>query len=69
MGTDFAVVEECNRYSECADYTATYGARVFIEYREQDFSAGCKSFPELSIALRDRDVSTPDASGYVYDGC
>ncbi len=28
MGTDFAVAEECNRYSECGDYTAVYGDQV-----------------------------------------
>ena len=70
MGTDFAVAEECNRYSECGDYKAVYGDLVFIiEYRDQDFSAGCKNFPELSIVRRDVKVSTPGAASYVYHGC
>lgn len=70
MGTDFAVAEECNRYSECADYKVAYGDLVFvIEYRDQDFEAGCQDFPELSIVRRDLDVSTPAAPAYVYDGC
>lgn len=70
MGTDFAVAEECNRYSECDAYQAVYGNRVFvIEYRSQDFQAGCTNHPELSIVLRDLDVSTPASSTYVYDGC
>jgi hypothetical protein len=70
MGTDFAVVEECNRYSECDTYTAVYGNLVFIiEYRTQDFQAGCNKYPELSIVLRDLDVSTPSSSSYVYQGC
>lgn len=70
MGTDFAVAEECNRYSECGDYKAAYGDLVFvIEYRDQDFDAGCKNFPELSIVRRDVDVTTPGSGTYVYKGC
>ena len=70
MGTDFAVVEECNRYSECDTYTAVYGNLIFvIEYRLQDFQVGCSKYPELSIVLRDLDVSTPSSSSYVYQGC
>jgi hypothetical protein len=70
MGTDFAVAEECNRWNECGEYVGTYGNRVFvIEYRPQDFDAGCADFPQLSIVLRDLNVSTPSSSGYVYDGC
>lgn len=70
MGTDFAVAEECNRYSECGDYKSVYGDLVFvIEYRDQDFSAGCKNFPELSIVRRDVGVSTPKSASYVYQGC
>jgi hypothetical protein len=70
MGTDFAVVEECNRYSECRDYQRAYGDRLFvIEYRVQDFEAGCTDFPELSIVLRDLDVSTPASLKYVHEGC
>jgi hypothetical protein len=70
MGTDFAVAEECNRWDECAEYQEVYGNRVFvIEYRDQDFAAGCADFPELSIVRRDRDVSTPASSEYVYDAC
>jgi hypothetical protein len=70
LGTDFAVAEECNRWNECADYQAVYGNLVYvIEYREQDFAAGCAAFPELAIVLRDLDVSAPGSSSYVYQGC
>jgi hypothetical protein len=70
MGTDFAVVEECNRYGECGSFKAVYGNLVFIiEYRSQDFQTGCSTYPELSIVLRDLNVSTPGSSGYVYQGC
>lgn len=70
LGTDFAVAEECNRYNECGTYTAGYGDNVIvIEYRRQDFDAGCTAFPNLSIVLRDLNLVTPQATGYVYDGC
>jgi hypothetical protein len=70
MATDFAVAEECNRYSECGDYTGAYGdAVIVIEYRQTDFGAGCRDFPGLSIVLRDRDLVTPGQGGYVYAGC
>ncbi|MBN2714473.1 MAG: endo alpha-1,4 polygalactosaminidase [Deltaproteobacteria bacterium] len=70
MKTDFAVVEECNRWDECGDYQNAYGDLLFIvEYRKQDFNAGCTAFPELSIVLRNLDVSTPQSGNYVYDGC
>jgi hypothetical protein len=70
LGTDFVVAEECNRYSECDTYTAGYGDHVIvIEYRQQDFNAGCTAFPNLSIVLRDLNLVTPTGTGYVYDGC
>ena len=70
MGTDFVVVEECNRYEECADFTGAYGDQVYvIEYRRSDFDAGCRDFPNLSTVLRDRDLQSPSESAYVYDAC
>lgn len=70
MGTDFAIAEECNRYDECGDYTDVYGDNVFvIEYRAQDFSKGCRDFPNISIVLRDRNLVGPSQAQYVYDGC
>ena len=70
LGTDFAVAEECNRYNECDMYTAGYGDHVIVvEYRRQDFTAGCAAFPNLSIVLRDVNLVTPSNAAYVYDGC
>jgi len=70
MGTDFAVAEECNRYSECGDYSDAYGDLVFvIEYRQQDFDIGCTEHENLSIVLRDLDLVDPSSGAYVYDGC
>ncbi len=70
MGTDFAVVEGCNRYRECDRYTEGYGTSVFvIEYRRTDFDRGCRDWPGLSIVLRDRDVLPAEAEGHVRDSC
>lgn len=70
MATDFVVAEECNRYAECGDYTAAYGDHVLvIEYRQEDFDAGCAAFPGLSMVLRDRDLVTPGTAGYLFAGC
>jgi hypothetical protein len=70
LDTDFAVVEECNRYDECGKFTRAYGDAVLvIEYRRQDFDKGCKAFPQLSIVLRDVDLVTPASKAYVYAGC
>jgi hypothetical protein len=70
LGTDFAIAEECNRNAECDAYRAGYGEHVLvIEYRRQDFTAGCAAYPSLSIVLRDLALVTPKQAGYVYDGC
>lgn len=70
LGTDFAIVEECNRYAECDAFTTGYGDHVIaIEYRQQDFDAGCGRFPNLSIVLRDVNLVTPAQTGYLYNGC
>ncbi len=70
MGTDFAVAEECDVYSECDVYTAGYGDHVLvIEYTANAFATGCSSFPQLSIVLRDVNLVTPSDPGYVYQGC
>jgi len=70
LGTDFAVAEECNRYDECDVYTGGYGQHVLvIEYRRQDFDAGCAAFPGLSIVLRDLELVPAGTSGYVFDDC
>lgn len=70
MGTDFAVAEECNRYTECQDYVDGYGDHVLIiEYRKQDFDAGCSDFPNLSIVYRDLELVTPSDGAYLFDDC
>jgi hypothetical protein len=59
LGTDFAVVEDCNRYDECDAFTAAYGDRVLVvEYQRSAFTKGCARWPQLSIVFRDMAVRT-----------
>jgi hypothetical protein len=70
MGTDFVVAEECNRYRECETYRNGYGDHVLvIEYRREDFDAGCATYPQLSIILRDLNLVKSGDPAYVFDGC
>jgi Glycoside-hydrolase family GH114 len=59
VGFDFAIAEECGRWSECGRYVRDYGRRVLvIEYRRRDFVATCAGFGDrLGVVLRDRDLS------------
>ncbi|MBI4883615.1 MAG: endo alpha-1,4 polygalactosaminidase [Actinobacteria bacterium] len=67
---DFAVVEQCNKYDECAQFTAGYGDVVFIiEYEREDFERGCVAYPQLSIVLRDLELSAAGAPGYLNESC
>ncbi|MEZ4402514.1 MAG: endo alpha-1,4 polygalactosaminidase [Kofleriaceae bacterium] len=71
LGTDFVVTEECSRFQECDVYTGAYGDHVLaIEYRRQDFTAGCAAWgSRLSIVLRDVNLVPSGQGGYVFDGC
>ncbi len=71
IGFDFAVAEECAHYKECPDFMEAYDNKVFaIEYKEKDFTAACKAWgDELSVNLRDRDVSPAGKKGYVSKRC
>lgn len=84
IGFDFAIVEECQIWSECEDYTDIYGAQVYeIEYNDNSvdadgntvepiafFKAACASRGKaISIIYRDRDVVHRGASGYEYKAC
>jgi hypothetical protein len=75
MGFDFSVVEQCNEYSdetykECEQFTAGYGDQVYvIEYEPDAFEAGCAAYPELSIVLRDREVTPPASPTHVRRAC
>ena len=75
IGFDFAIVEECQPYAECAAFTGTYGAQVYeIEYNDNggtsNFNAACTARgATISITYRDRDVVPLGTSGYVFQSC
>lgn len=74
IGFDFAIAEECQRYSECGMYTKAYGDHVIeIEYTDgssRDFAAACAARgSHISIVLRDRDVVPRGAHGYHSTTC
>jgi hypothetical protein len=68
---DFAIAEECGRWDECQDYRDVYGNRVIaIEYRRQDFDKTCAQVgAQISVVLRDVNVTRPGSDSYVYDNC
>lgn len=70
-GLDFAVVEECGYHDECGAYAAAFGGHVVVvEYTRDGMARACAGWGgELSVVLRDVEVSTPDDAGYVYGTC
>jgi len=73
-GFDFAVAEECQRFDECAAYTAVFGDAVIdIEYSDDlrgTFDEVCAdpTVPDSTI-LRDRDLTAPSDPEYVFERC
>jgi hypothetical protein len=70
-GLDFAVSEECGRYTECADYTSVYGDHVIdIEYTNSAFTKACNAIgAKVSVVRRDVLVTAPGSKTYVYSAC
>lgn len=67
---DFAVVEQCNEFDECGEFTDAYGEHVYvIEYERSAFDTGCAEFPMLSIVFRDLELSTPGSLAYLHESC
>ena len=74
IGFDFAVVEECDLYSECKAFTDVYGDHVLaIEYTDdlRDTVEGLcsRGSTPRSTVVRDRDLVTPDDPGYSFARC
>jgi hypothetical protein len=74
VGFDFAVAEECIEFGECAAYTEVYGDAVIdIEYTDDASLEGPRICGDPSrpfaTVIRDRDLLTPSASGYVFARC
>lgn len=71
-GFDFAVTEECVRFTECDSYTDVYGERVLdIEYTDDPGGTAsvCRSPRPKSTIIRDRALTTPAGPGYSYERC
>jgi hypothetical protein len=73
-GFDFAIAEECQVYSECGQYTKYYGDEVFeVEYTDNPRKYYTKSCAvrgdQISILLRDRDVTPRGSKRYHYETC
>ena len=77
LGFDFAVVEECGVYSECAAYTDVYGPHVLqIEYpdslaeADMSFADVCADPARAPLTiLRDRDLVAPSSDAHIYGTC
>lgn len=73
-GFDFAIVESCQVWDECGAYIAQYGDHVLaIEYTDTDprhFEAACARYgANISVILRDRNLTTPAEAAYLYQAC
>lgn len=70
-GLDFALVEECGYYTECAAYAGPFGNRVVdVEYTNSGLSKACASWQgKISIVQRDKDVVPAGEAGYVRRTC
>ena len=84
IGFDFAIVEECQVFSECDAYSGGYGNLVYeIEYNDNDkdangapvdpisfFNAACAARGKTSsIIYRDRKVVPSSSPQYEYKWC
>ncbi|MFD5830041.1 endo alpha-1,4 polygalactosaminidase [Lentzea sp. NPDC060358] len=74
VGFDFAVSEECHRWSECSDYSDAYDKNVMdIEYTDDlrgTFADVCSDRDTPAITtLRDRLLVGPDGDDYAFDYC
>jgi hypothetical protein len=69
-GFDFAVAEECVRYTECDAYTAVYGDRVIdIEYTDNLPADVCDADRPSATVVRDRDLVPAGEPDHHYEHC
>ena len=70
-GFDFAIVEQCGYFDECAAYAAVYGERVYdIEYDREGFKRACASYGStVSVQLRDLDLTVPGDTAHIEERC
>ncbi|MET3925338.1 endo alpha-1,4 polygalactosaminidase [Devosia sp. 2618] len=73
-GFDFAIVESCQVYDECGEYTDVFGAHVLeIEYTDTDaayFETACEARgSKISVIRRDRNLTMSGEPSYFYQTC
>lgn len=69
-GFDFAVAEDCGRWSECGDFEAAYGRRVYdVEYTNSGFATACLASDRISVVRRDLNVEQQGSPGHYRDTC
>lgn len=73
-GFDFAIVEGCQVYDECGNYTDVFGAHVLsIEYTDTDarfFDTSCAARGDkISVIRRDRNLTMANDPSYFYQTC
>ena len=71
---DFAIAEECERYRECESYRAIYGDNLieveYTDYSTSVFDRACAARgAQISVILRDRQLSPAGEPGYRYAAC
>jgi hypothetical protein len=70
LGFDFAVVEDCQAFAECASYAAAYGVVLDVEYDDVAFAEACAAATDgVSVQRRDLPVGMPGSAGYVARWC
>ncbi len=69
VGFDFAVVEECSEFEECAAYKQLYGPLVlYIEYSHDGMIEACsQAIGPNPVVHRDLGLTTPDDPAYVFE--
>lgn len=73
-GFDFVITESCQVWNECGAYIVHYGSNVLdIEYSDtgrHHFDEACARFgANISVILRDRNLTSPDDAAYIYQAC
>ena len=66
---DFAVVEECAEFEECAGYRDIYDLQILaIEYSSDGMRAACEQFGGgVPLLRRDLNLVTPDDPAYEFE--
>ncbi len=71
---DFALVEECAPYDECAAYLDAYDRHVYaVEYtdaQDETFGEACERWGgRIGLTLRDRDLQPAGDAAHVEEPC